>query len=470
MLGSVKVRAVVVVTIVVVLGLGCSLDLLDPADVELSDLPLPVEVMGFAVAEEGARDGHVAIVWVREDEGEAPGFNVYRTDGTSPYQRVNDDLVIGHRYDDEGIEIPAGAQYVYVVTAVDDNGRETEPSNGVVVPANLSVEAVDGLWPSGESDIAVVPTFSWNEVQGAESYHVVVEKQGGGGPPEWSYRDSTISVVFGEADGTTYFWPSGGQLEYGTHYTWTVRAIGDGSFAFGEGTTWFTTEAADTVPPEPPVDIVAWLRIEGAPRQTSVQLAWFVDDPSGVFGCNVYRRIGGGEFERINGGLVMPASGGVWMYQDELGEVPYEELAYYTTVVSSGGESVPSALAVVPADPAGESIGGLSPPDDQTGVPVLPTFSWDAVPGAETYIITLREDLWEFWKDRWIYRGTGTSFECGETPGVTYLSLEGGVLQSDMLHSWQVVGVDESNFVFAVSEVNAFTTGGRAEPSPAPSR
>lgn len=458
---SMRVTVVAPVAVAIILGVGCSLDLLDPEGVEFSELPSPGEVMGFVVSPGEARDGDVAIAWVMWDREEPAGFNVYRTDGISPYQRVNDELVTRHRYDDGDVDVPSDAQHVYVVTAVDMDGLETEPSEGVIVPAGLSSEEVEGLSPGGdEIDVPVVPTFSWDEVDGAESYCIVLEKPDSGmDPPEWVYRDSTSSFEYGATEGVTYVPPSSWQLEYDTYYTWTIRAFGEDNFAFGAGETGFTTEAVDTLSPDPPTDIVAALYYyEEGDRSWSVALAWFVDEPSGVFGCNVYRRIGSAEFERINEGLVSPDADGIWRFEDDLAGQPYDEHVYCVTVVGSGGESEASPSAIVPVDPAWQYVDGLSPPNDEIGVSLVPTFSWNAVEGAETYVITLREDSWESGNTVWVYRSDGTSFECGETYGITYLPLEGGALVNDTPYSWQIVGVNDGNFVFGASDISVFST------------
>ncbi len=456
-----RVTMVAPVAVAIILGVGCSLDLLEPEDVEFSEIPSPEEVMGFVVSPGEAREGNVAIAWVMWDRPGLAGFNVHRTDGTGPYERINDELVTRHRYNDWDVDVPSDAQHVYVVTAVDMDGLETEPSEGVIVPAGFSTEEVEGLSPGGEEiDVPVVPTFSWDEVDGAESYCIMLESPDSGmNPPEWVYRDSTTSFEYGATEGVTYVPPSSWQLEYDTYYTWTIRAFGEDNFAFGEGETGFTTEASDTVPPDPPADIAAGIYYcEEGHRSYSVALAWFVEEPSGIFGCNVYRSIGSADFEPINEGLVSPDADGMWMFEDDLAEQPYDEHVYYVTAAGSGGESEASPLAIVPVDPTWQYIDGLSPPNDEIGVSLAPTFSWNAAPGAETYFITLREDSWEFGNTAWVYRATGTSFECGETYGITYLPLDGGALKNDTLYHWQIIGVDEHSFVFATSNVSVFTT------------
>jgi hypothetical protein len=457
--------AAVVATVVA----GCSLELLEPEDVEFSDVPSPEGLMGFVADLEVAREGNVAIVWTVWEANGIEGFNVHRSDGLGPYQKINDELVTDFWYLDTHVDVPSDDHHVYVVTSVDENGRKTDPSDGVVVPAGLAVETVDGLSPGGdETDVSLEPTFTWNAVDGARSYCLFLAKSGEEDEPEWVYRDSTTSIPFAAAGGITYVWPTSMQLEYGTHYTWTVRALGEGNFTFGEGETGFTTEIADTVPPAPPSTIQARIvSYDRGGRPSSVRLRWYVEEPDRVFGCNVYRRVGAGDFEMINGSVVTQAENGSWAYADDLPYEPTEEQVYYTTAVGLGGESDASPHAIVPVDASWEHIDMLSPPNGEVGVPLLPTFSWNTVPGAETYTVVLFEGELGSSDPRWIYRDFGTSFECGQTGGVTYIPLEDGTLHCEAYHSWQVLGVNADNFVFAGGDGSSFTTEGAMSP-PAP--
>jgi fibronectin type 3 domain-containing protein len=69
--------------------------------------------------------GAVELVWTANTESDLAGYNVYRLDG-QPAQRLNKELVPTPEFRDSSVA--AARIYLYYVTAVDQSGNESKPS------------------------------------------------------------------------------------------------------------------------------------------------------------------------------------------------------------------------------------------------------------------------------------------------------------------------------------------------------
>ena len=448
--------------------IGCGLLSTDSDDeLDGSWLPSPADVIGFAVTSADSVQGSgVIIAWGLESADDVYEWNVYRTDGAHAYQLVgrepfNHDPRRGYTFFDEVTEEPSGDRSIYLVTAVHESGIESDPSPALIVPADRAGDEVSSLSPvDGQSGVSAKPVFTWDPVDKAETYCIVLYAPGAGTDEyEWVYRDTVTTFEYGAVDGVTYIPPAGERLQYDTDYRWSIHGVDENNFAFAVGEAGFTTKSAPSVT-QPPTDIMVLFRLSGeSPPSYAVTITWFVPDSDEASGCNLYRKIGPGAYEKINGELIVPDDFMLWTYVDEEAPIPAGiEYFYYATVLWPGGESGPSPGAVVPAYPVMGQVEGLSPGDGQTGVSVTPTFTWNMAADTESYGIILCEGEWESERMVWVYRDVGTSFECGRANGVTYMPLEDGRLRGDALYSWMIIGIDEKNFTFAGSDWTEFRT------------
>ncbi len=100
-----------------------------------------------------------------------------------------------------------------------------EPIGAPVVSGIVSPEL-------GATDVSILPTFVWAEVEGATSYELVVAE------------DPTFAVIDWSRTSTNTFFKAEEALAYSTAYAWKVTAVPDGPSATGV----FTTEAEAVAP------------------------------------------------------------------------------------------------------------------------------------------------------------------------------------------------------------------------------
>jgi fibronectin type 3 domain-containing protein len=113
----------------------------------------PVGIPGRPAAPTGlvatATAGGVALDWADNAEPALAGYHVYRaTAPAGPFERITTALVAASAYADSGL--PA-TPFSYVVTAVDDRGRESEPS------AVASATPLDAGPPAAPTGLAATP-------------------------------------------------------------------------------------------------------------------------------------------------------------------------------------------------------------------------------------------------------------------------------------------------------------------------
>jgi len=447
----IEMRPIVLLGLLVCVAVSCGILSTDSDDEKYDSwLPTPTDVMGFAATSADSSNGSgVMVVWLMEAMDEVTGCNVYRTDGTSAYERINSepitsDLRPRHLFVDEDPEVPSSGQYIYLLTAAHVNGIESYPSPALTVPFGGAGVVVNGLSPGGDQlDVSIKPTFTWDEVENAESYCIVLQNpSAGAGDPEWVQRFDTTSIQLGDARGVSYVPFSHDRLDYATRYEWEVHALDEGNFAFATNMASFTTLHSTMVPPAPTDVMGLFRRSDVDSTAYIVALIWVVEETTGFLGCNIYRRQGEGAYQRINSDLIIAQDDIRWSYKDEeVGPSPGVEYSYYVRAVNDKGESDPSGEVVVPAGLTWETFSSLSPAAGEAEVSVTPTFSWDEIGGAATYFVIVYEGSPDVPSAVWMYRDSGSSVECGALDGATYIHLDGGRLTNDAQHYWMVGSV-----------------------------
>lgn len=430
--------------------------------------PAPTDVIGFLPIR-GDSDLHVRLRWLAEDSDSIAGCFIYRSDGTHRYEPLTEDPIEPgypgtYAYFDENAYDTSTRNNIYCVTAVSEDGVESDPSPFVLVPASAVVEPVPGLSPAdGTTGVTLTPEFTWEPVEGADSYFfTLIEDSLGAGPVIWQCRIEHTRLAFWEGNLVTYVPFTSGRLRGSSSYEAIILAMSEDNFAFARGSAKFSTVAGGPVPPAPTDVIGSFREFDGG---WAFGIWWLVGNPAELQGCNVYRRIGDGTPIRLNDDPV-PVFG---VFHDiELNEPPPEAHSYHVRAVAwDGTESDPSDEVIVPSEISGVDVSILSPEIDAIDVSVLPTFSWDPVQGSESYLVVVVETDLPPENFTWAYRNTGTSFLCGETGGTTYIPLHNGRLAAETSCTWTVGCVDENNFVFG-GAIASFTTESEAVPPPSP--
>ncbi|MCH9031077.1 MAG: leucine-rich repeat domain-containing protein [candidate division Zixibacteria bacterium] len=204
-------------------------------------------------------------------------------------------------------------------------------------------------------------------------------------------------------------------------------------------------------------------------------IAWLSPEPSTAYvtkGFNIYKSTGG-VFQRLNDFLIITSESdfpNLFVFADlSLDTTSLNQFQYYVTTVSTDDiESKPSdTVSVTPASVLerlrSSSITGLSPKD--CGFASLtPTFSWDPVNDAESYVIVLIRDNFNVSSDSsdsylWIYRQNDTTVNLGDNTGTTYISLQVARLDEDVLYEYEILAVDAGNVVIVESDARFWTVG-----------
>ena len=182
-----------------------------------------------------------------------------------------------------------GRRYVYVVTAEDELGRSSAPSERLVVPFLAA--------PQAPRDLTATPgdrrvTLAWQPpeaLQGGSAptgdiRYVVLRGTAAGGP---------LAAVTPQALEATSFTDTG--VENDVDYRYAVRAVRVASSLTASGGTSATVAVApaDTTPPAAPAGLVA------VPSGGAIRLAWNPSPEPDVAAYAVYRATEGGDFVRI---------------------------------------------------------------------------------------------------------------------------------------------------------------------------
>jgi hypothetical protein len=195
-----------------------------------------------------------------------------------------------------------GRRYVYVVTAEDELGRSSAPSERLVVPYVAAPRAPRGLSAApGDGRVTLtwqppVELLDGSPVTG-EIRYVVLR-----GAAEGPFAQITPQPVAG----TSY---TDEAAANDTDYRYAVRAVRvePSVSATGETSAEVVTAPADTTPPAPPAALLA------VPSAGAVRLAWNPSAAPDVAGYAVYRAGQTGDFIRI--ATVLPVAT-VYLDQD----------------------------------------------------------------------------------------------------------------------------------------------------------
>jgi len=204
-----------------------------------------------------------------------------------------------------------------------------------------------------------------------------------------------------------------------------------------------------------------------SPGVVFVNLRFKVDTTQDIDGRHVYRKVGDGDFVLMD--TIAPLSvayspgppgvGGtqcqdLWVVVDTSAN---RQIWYYMTSYNDSLESDPSdTVTFFPSDLWSiDSLTGLWP-NQATDVTTAPSLLWDALYGAESYVV-------EVWKngvqprERWVYRhgSSGCPYHCDE--GLVYEDALGEQLESGTEYAWTVWAIDANNMTIAMQS-GVFTT------------
>ena len=175
------------------------------------DLEPPASPSGLQVTEES--DGSVSLAWAGVPG--AAGYNVYRSFlSGGGWERVNESLVTGTEFIDEGLQ--NARLYYYVVTALDSKGNESAYSNQVSALPQLAIDWANLQWPPTLSHTISV-TDRTDNVYGQVYMEGITSQSGptqslraqaGFGPdgsdpagnPDWTWVESSFNADVGNND------------------------------------------------------------------------------------------------------------------------------------------------------------------------------------------------------------------------------------------------------------------------------
>jgi fibronectin type 3 domain-containing protein len=185
--------------------------------------------------------------------------------------------------------LSTGRRYVYVVTAEDNLGRTSGPSERLIVPFLSAPPAPRGL-TAAPGDRRVSLSWQAPETAGAagaaagEIRYLVLRGTGAAG---------ALAPIIGEPVAGTTFTDTG--VDNDADYRYAVRSVRVEAAvtATGEASPPITVSPADTTPPGAPTGLVA------VPTSGAVRLAWNPSPETDVATYAVYRAGETGDFMRI---------------------------------------------------------------------------------------------------------------------------------------------------------------------------
>ena len=182
-----------------------------------------------------------------------------------------------------------GRRYVYVVTAEDDLGRTSGPSERLIVPFLAAPKAPQGLTASpGDRSVTLAwqpPDAMLDGSPPAGEIRYVVLRGGG--------TAGALAPITPQPVSGTTFTDTG--VDNDVDYRYAVRAVRvePAVTAAGEATAPVVVAPADTTPPSAPTGLVA------VPSSGAVRLAWNPSPEGDVAAYAVYRAGDTGELMRI---------------------------------------------------------------------------------------------------------------------------------------------------------------------------
>jgi fibronectin type 3 domain-containing protein len=207
-----------------------------------------------------------------------------RTDAPAPATMQGSSVTwVDHR------ALGPGRRYVYVVTAEDELGRSSAPSERLIVPFLAAPKAPRDLTAQAGNRRV---TLAWQPPEALQDgsaptgdiRYVVLRGTGAGG---------ALAAVTAQPLQATTFIDTG--VENDVDYTYAVRAVRVEASLTASGETSATVAAAPavTTPPAAPTGLVA------VPSGGAIRLAWNASPEPDVAAYAVYRATEGGGFLRI---------------------------------------------------------------------------------------------------------------------------------------------------------------------------
>ncbi|MGB5874316.1 MAG: carbohydrate binding domain-containing protein [Bacteroidota bacterium] len=312
-----------------------------------------------------------------------------------------------------------GTTYFWRVRSVNSIGEsrwEPAVSGWVFTTVTGSLSPPTPISPPFEAvDVPLIPTFVWNESEGATGYHLQISN---------SYAFDVVLFELAGIPGTSFTLP--GPLPPGMLFFWRIRAISDGGTSLWSPTItgWpFVTTASMMAPP------TMLLPAENAQGVSVTPLfVW-----SSVPGATTY------DLEIGMGPLLFEAPAQFYGLPDTVFTlpVPLENATTYYWRIRANSASGSSAWT---AGFSGRSFttelsslqspNPISPVDGTVGVPKTPTLTWSSVEGAAWYDLQVVSPQ---------FIG-GTGFAQQGIPD-TVFTVPPGALNGGVLFNWRVRAV-----------------------------
>lgn len=337
-----------------------------------------------------------------------------------------------------GYVVPAGqltngTLYYWRVNATNSGGTSnwTSPWNFTTVPAiPTSPSLVSPV--NGTTNVTTTPTFVWNVVSGAVSYHLQV-----------STNESFQSLSIDEYGITgTQFVTSSGSLSGQQVYYWRVQAANTGGSGPYSSIWHFTTMVA---PPAAPILTSPPNNSTGISRTPT--LTW-----NTVPNANSYR-VQVSTSSTFGTTVVNAVTGAATQYTVTTA-LQYNTLYYWrvqaTNAGGTGNWSTVWNFTTLINPPAAPTL--ISPVNNATGVSLTPAFMWSNVATATSYVLQI---------------STNTAFTnlVVNLPNITGTSFElpSGYLVGNTNYYWRVAAVNDggqgpySNPYFHFTTLQSFT-------------
>lgn len=259
-----------------------------PADTEAPNYPTLTSPLTVNSA------SSISLNWSSVTDNPSPGgtgvagYNIYQADGKNDFgvTPINDTPISGTSYTVNGLTADSG--YSYEVTAVDNAGNESAPSNIVTA-------TTDGATCTGNPTAPGKPSFSSSTINsitlawtGSTAASGCTMASGGYTIYRTDLGSSSLHFV-ADTGASSYSYTNTGLIP-STSYTYYIVA----SDASGHNTTGSTsnnmTTAADTAP-SPPASVTATPNAQGSPTQ--VVVTWTASPSGTTTGYKIYCTSGG---------------------------------------------------------------------------------------------------------------------------------------------------------------------------------
>lgn len=104
----------------------------DPAELGTGDAPAAPQNLS-ASASQAIGPGRILLTWTANTENDLKSYRLYRTDGVAAYEKIttisSTTFPLMYTDDNDDALLAAGVEYTYYLTAVDEDGFQSEPSN-----------------------------------------------------------------------------------------------------------------------------------------------------------------------------------------------------------------------------------------------------------------------------------------------------------------------------------------------------